>query len=74
MESINSVLKQRILNGVKHFEDIPPSKWNVATISHAKVLFGLVEQYMNGEKVQINDLKEEPRGYEAAKLVFEESV
>lgn len=68
--SKNAELKQRILKGIKHFENIKPSQANEAQWVHVKILLKLMEMYINNMTVQANDLTTEPRIINEAKEIF----
>lgn len=60
-KSMEKTLEQRIRDGIKYFEEIPPSKFNPGHVLHLKVFLKLLKSFLNGETVVLKDLRTEPR-------------
>lgn len=73
MNNNKEELAKRIKNGIALYRKIPlHSQWTQKDHTNLQILHSLIEQYMDGVEVFMNDLDENPRQQiEEAKKIFE---
>ncbi len=70
----NIELKKRILKGIAYFAEKKPGEYNVADITHERLLLNLVKAYLKGEEIIIKDLRVQEETAGKAEEVFNAPV